>query len=100
MFTTNSKFLETTPNSVSVILVMFEDHWSDAAHKMTQSGKHGIYSVEYSVFSDCPNSLNTFPKIFQLMEGYILKIWNSLESVSRLSQKFRRRFCVFQIVSF
>ena len=43
MFTTISMFLETTPNSLSVILVKFEDHRSDASHKMTQYGKHGIF---------------------------------------------------------
>ena len=41
MCTTNSKFLETTPNGPSVILDKFEDHRTDAPPKMTQSGKHG-----------------------------------------------------------
>ena len=40
------------------------------------------------------------PKILQLTEGYILTNWNSLESVLRLSKKFRGTFRVFQIVSF
>ena len=43
MFTANSKFLETTPNSLSVILVKFEDQGSDASHEMTQYGKHGKF---------------------------------------------------------
>ena len=43
MFTTNSKSLETTPYSLSVTLVKFEDHRSDASHKMTQSVKNGAY---------------------------------------------------------
>ena len=38
--------------------------------------------VENSEFSRlCPISLNTFQTILQLMEGYIMTIWNSLESV-------------------
>ena len=62
-------------------------------------------SVKNSVFSRlCPTSLITFPKILQLMEGYILTIWSSLESVSRLLKKshgtFRGRFRVFQIMCF
>ena len=48
MFTTNSKLLETTPNSLSVILVKFEDHRSDASHKMTQYGKHGTFRRIFS----------------------------------------------------
>ena len=47
-----------------------------------------------------PISLNTFPKILQHMEGYNLTIWNSLESVLRLSKKFPGTFPVFQIVSY
>ena len=43
MRTTNSKFLETTPYGLSVILVKFEDDRSDASPKMTQSGKHKIF---------------------------------------------------------
>ena len=43
MFTANSKFLETTPNSLSVILVEFKDQRSDASHKMTQYGRPGIF---------------------------------------------------------
>ena len=41
MCTTNSIFLEITPNGLSVILVDFKDHRSDASPKMKQSGKHG-----------------------------------------------------------
>ena len=43
MFTTNFKFLETSQNSLRVILVKFEDHRSNASHKMTQYGKHGTF---------------------------------------------------------
>ena len=42
-FTTNFKFLETSPNSLRVILGKFEDHRSDASHKMTEYGKQGIF---------------------------------------------------------
>ena len=39
-------------------------------------------SVRNSMFSKlCPISLNTFPKILQLMGGYIVTVLNSLESV-------------------
>ena len=126
MFTTSSKFLEATPNSLSIILVKFEDHRSNASHKMTQYGKHRIFrgiffeslktdskfqmvriypsmcrrifgnvfklkghnlentesSAEYSVLSRYFNSSWTvFPKTLRLTDGYILTIWNSLESV-------------------
>ena len=58
MFTNNSKFLEFTPNSLSVVLVKFEDYQSNVSRKMTQSGKHKVY----------------------------FDIWNNLESVLRLSK--------------
>ena len=38
--------------------------------------------------------------MLQIMEGYILIIWNSLESVLGLLKKFCEMFRVFQIVSF
>ena len=58
-------------------------------------------SVKNSVFSRlCPTSLITFSEILQLMEGYILNIWNSLESILGLAKKFREMFRVFLIVSF
>ena len=38
---TCSKFVQTTPNGLSIILVKFEDHRSDAAPEMTYAGKHG-----------------------------------------------------------
>ena len=62
-------------------------------------------SAEDSVFPGlCHMSLVTFPKILQFTEGYMLTIWNSLESVLRLSKKFREMFRggfrVFQILSF
>ena len=50
MLTTNSKFLKTTPNSLNVILIKFEDHWSDASHKMTQyenTESSAEHSAEY-----------------------------------------------------
>ena len=37
-------------------------------------------------------SLNTWPKILRHVEGYIFTIWNSLESLLRLSKKFRGMF--------
>ena len=72
MFTTNSKFLETATNSLSVVLVKFEDYRSEASHKMTQSGKHWVYF----------DHLEQFGISFKTLE------------------KFRRRFRIFQIVSF
>ena len=128
MFTTNFKFLETSQNSLRIILVRFENHQNKASHKMTQYGKHGAFHGIFSkvsklittvsngqniplhvsedpVFSRWrPTSLIMIPKILQLMEGYILNIWNSLVSVLRFLKKscgmFRRRFRVFQIVSY
>ena len=45
-------------------------------------------SAEHSVFSRlCHISLITFPKIFQLIEGYIQAIWNSLGLFLRLLRK-------------
>ena len=58
-------------------------------------------SVKNSMFSRlCPISLITIPKILQLTDGYMLTMWDSLESVWRLLKKFRRMFRVFQIVSY
>ena len=34
----NSKFLGTAANGLSVVLFMFEDHWSEASPEMTYSG--------------------------------------------------------------
>ena len=48
MCTTNSKFLETTPNGSSVILDKFKDHQSDASLKITQSRKHRAFCAIFS----------------------------------------------------
>ena len=48
MCTTISKFSETTPSGLSVILVQVEDHRCDASPDMTCSGKHGIFRGTFS----------------------------------------------------
>ena len=62
MFTTNFEFLETSQNSLRVILVKFEDHRSDASHKMKQYGKpetfRGIFSKVLKLITTVPNGQN------------------------------------------
>ena len=48
IFLTNFKFLDTSQNSLRVILVKFEDHRSNASHKMTQYGNHGTFRGVFS----------------------------------------------------
>ena len=87
MFTANSKFLETTPNSLSVILVKFEDQRSDTSHEMTQFGKHRIFrGIFTEVLKLIPYQLNYISNEPPTDGGVCL------ESVLRLSKKFRGRF--------
>ena len=58
-----------------------KDNWKNAAN----------CSAEDSMFSRlCHVTLITFPKVLQLIEGYVWTIWNRLESVFRLLKKFHR----------
>ena len=55
----DTQFSETTPNGLSIILLKFEDHRSDASPEMTCSGKHGT-------FHTVPNGLNILVPLFEL----------------------------------
>ena len=70
MCTTNSKLLETTPNGLSVMLVKFRDHRSDASPKMTQSGRQ-------ETFPGCLLSLKTDSKLFRKVKIYVCMSWKN-----------------------
>ena len=61
MRTTNFKFLETSPNSLKVIVVKFEDHRSDASHKIWKTR-----NIPRNFFE----SPKTDYKLFQMVKLY------------------------------
>ena len=57
-----------------------------------------MYILRFCVFQISHISWIVFPKILQLTEGYILTIWNILESVLRLQKILRKIPCVSDCV--
>ena len=98
---TQCKLLETSPNSLRVILVKLEDHQSVASHKMTQYGKHGTFRGFFlKVLKLIPYQVNYIsndpPTDGEVYFDHLEQFGISFKTL----KKYRGRFLFFQIVSY